>query len=119
MYIVAIQLSARAARTGWMGTVTLRFAGYANKVMNTSEFNIYNIKKLPRQKLQATTFGPELAACRLLFPGTVAARFLCAACNSDAGRMGGSVGADIGAGVGGEGSFNGSVAICGTSLSGK
>lgn len=31
---------------------------------------------LPRQKLHATTFGPELDECRLLFPGTVAARFL-------------------------------------------
>jgi hypothetical protein len=46
VYIVAIQLSARAARTGWVGTITLRFAGYANKVMNTSEFSIFEkVKK--------------------------------------------------------------------------
>ena len=31
---------------------------------------------LPRQKLHATTFGPELDEFRLLLPGTVAARFL-------------------------------------------
>jgi hypothetical protein len=43
-----------------VGTVALRFAGYANKVMNICEFSIK--KYLPRQKLQATTLGPELAA---------------------------------------------------------
>ena len=66
---------------------------------------------LPRQKLQATTFGPEFVDWRILFPGIVAARLRCAACNSEAGRRGGRVGADIGAGVGGDVSLSGSVVM--------
>jgi hypothetical protein len=53
----------------------------------------------------------------MLFPGTVAARFLCAACCSEAGLIGARVGADIGIGVEGEGSGKDSVAIWGNSLS--
>lgn len=47
------------------------------------------------------------------------ARLRCAACCSDAGLIGGSVGADMGAGVDGEVSETGKVAIGGTSWSGK
>lgn len=79
-------------------------------------------KNSPRQKLQATTFGPDPLDCLppapALFPGTVAARLRWRACCSDAGRMGGRFGADMGAGVGGAVSERGSVAMCGTSLSG-
>jgi hypothetical protein len=69
---------------------------------------------IPLQKLHATTFGPELEGWRLLLPGRVVARFLCAACCSDAGLIGGREGVEI---VVGEGSGNDSVAICGNSLS--
>lgn len=66
---------------------------------------------LPRQKLHATTFGPDVDGWRVLLPGTVAARFLWAACWSEAGLMGGNDGADMGTGVEGEGSGKESVAM--------
>lgn len=73
-----------------------------------------------RQELQATTFGPEPEPLPLVFPGTVAALFLSAAWCSEAGLRGGNEGADIGPGVDGDDlSGRDSVAICGSSLSGK
>ena len=73
---------------------------------------ITSTKDSPRQKLQATTLGPEFDPCRPVLPGTVAARFLCAACCSDAGLIGGNDGADMGVG---ELAGKDSVAICGSS----
>lgn len=70
---------------------------------------------VPRQKLHATTFGPAQVVCRLLLPGMVDARFLCAACCSEAGRMSGRGGAVIAAV--GELSGSANVAMWGSSLS--
>ena len=70
----------------------------------------------PRQKLHATTFGPDADIDRLFLPGTVTARFLWATPPAPSVRIGGKDGADIG--VIGDGSIMaGNVAICGSSLS--
>lgn len=112
MHIITIQLPASAARTGRMCSIALCFASYIvghDISWMTAPEKVR--QGIPLQKLQATTFGPEFVDWRMLFPGIVAARLRCAACNSEAGRMGGNVGADIGAGVGGTVSFIGSVTI--------